>query len=109
MEPSVTDLGSAMIEGSLEGLTPANEDDVPGIVIGKDLAAEIGAKVGDTVRVLTHQRHAVADGRDAAPAALQGHRHFPDGLLRGRCRLRLCRSRRAACCSPAPTSSSTSS
>jgi len=53
MEPSVTDLGSAMIEGSLQGLTPANEDDLPGIVIGKDLAAEIGAKVGDTVRVLT--------------------------------------------------------
>jgi lipoprotein-releasing system permease protein len=53
MEPSVTDLGSAMIEGSLEGLTPVNEDDVPGIVIGKDLAAEIGAKVGETVRVLT--------------------------------------------------------
>ncbi len=53
MEPSVTDLGSAMIEGSLAGLTPATGDDLPGIVIGKDLAAEIGAKLGETVRVLT--------------------------------------------------------
>jgi lipoprotein-releasing system permease protein len=53
LEPSVTDLGGAMLEGSLEGLTPANEDDLPGIVIGKDLASEIGVKLGETVRMLT--------------------------------------------------------
>ena len=34
MEPSVTDIGHAMTEGSLQGLTPATEDDLPGIVIG---------------------------------------------------------------------------
>src|SRR5215212_3764198 len=33
MEPSVTDIGHAMTEGSLKGLTPATEDDLPGIVI----------------------------------------------------------------------------
>lgn len=53
MEPSVTDIGHAMTEGSLQGLTPATEDDLPGIVIGKDLATEIGAKVGDIVRITT--------------------------------------------------------
>jgi lipoprotein-releasing system permease protein len=53
MEAGVTDLGSAMIEGSLSGLTPASDDVLPGIVIGKDLATNIGAKVGDTIRVLT--------------------------------------------------------
>ena len=53
MEPSVTDIGHAMTEGSLQGLTPATEDDLPGIVIGKDLASDIGAKVGDTVRITT--------------------------------------------------------
>src|SRR5690349_2750450 len=53
MEPSVTDIGHAMVEGSLQGLTPASEDDLPGIVIGKDLASDIGAKVGDIVRVTT--------------------------------------------------------
>jgi len=53
MEPSVTDIGHAMIEGSLNGLTPATEDDLAGIALGKDLAAEIGAKVGDTVTLLT--------------------------------------------------------
>ncbi len=53
MEPSVTDIGSAMTEGSLDGLTPATDDDLADIVLGKDLAIEIGAKVGDTVSVLT--------------------------------------------------------
>jgi lipoprotein-releasing system permease protein len=53
MEPRVTDIGSAMVEGSLDGLTPKTEDDLAGIVLGKDLATEIGAKVGDTVSVLT--------------------------------------------------------
>jgi lipoprotein-releasing system permease protein len=53
LEPSVTDIGHAMTEGSLQGLTPATEDDLPGIVIGKDLASDIGAKVGDIVRITT--------------------------------------------------------
>ena len=53
MEPGVTDLGSAMTEGSLSGLTPASEDVLPGIVIGKDLASKIGAKVGETIRLVT--------------------------------------------------------
>jgi len=51
MEPSVTDIGHAMTEGSLHGLTPATEDDLPGIVIGKDLATDVGAKVGDIVTI----------------------------------------------------------
>lgn len=53
MEPGVTDIGHAITEGSLSNLTPATDDDLAGIVIGKDLAASIGAKVGDTVSVLT--------------------------------------------------------
>ena len=53
MEPRVTDLGSAMTEGSLDHLAPATEDDLAGIVLGQDLAKDIGAKVGDTVSVLT--------------------------------------------------------
>ncbi|MEO7133492.1 MAG: ABC transporter permease [Vicinamibacterales bacterium] len=53
METSVTDLGSAMIEGSLDGMAPRTEDDLPGIVLGKDLASKIGVKLGETVRLLT--------------------------------------------------------
>jgi lipoprotein-releasing system permease protein len=53
METTVTDLGTAMIEGSLARLTPATDDELPGIVLGVDLAKDIGARVGDTVRLTT--------------------------------------------------------
>jgi lipoprotein-releasing system permease protein len=53
METKVTDLGTAMREGSLERLTPASADDLPGIVLGEQLAKDIGARVGDPVVVLT--------------------------------------------------------
>lgn len=52
MEASVTDIGTAITDGSLQGMTPTG-DDLPGIVLGKDLANDIGAKVGETVRLLT--------------------------------------------------------
>ena len=53
LESGVTDLGHAMTDGSLDGLTPATDDNLAGIVLGKDLASDIGAKLGDTVRVTT--------------------------------------------------------
>jgi len=53
LESGVTDIGHAITEGSLNGLSPATDDALAGIVLGKDLASDIGAKVGDTVRVTT--------------------------------------------------------
>jgi len=53
LEPSVTDIGRALTDGSLDQLTPPSEDEFPGIVLGKDLAGSIGAMVGDTVTLLT--------------------------------------------------------
>jgi lipoprotein-releasing system permease protein len=53
MEPRVTEFGSAMREGSLDRLTPASDDDLPGIALGHELALTVGAKVGDTVVLLT--------------------------------------------------------
>lgn len=53
LEPSVTDIGQVLTDGSLDQLTPASDDDFPGIVLGKDLAGSIGAMVGDTVTLLT--------------------------------------------------------
>ncbi len=53
LEPNVTEVATLVTDGSLSELTPATEDDLPGIVIGKDLAGEIGAMVGDTVTVVT--------------------------------------------------------
>lgn len=53
LEPSVTDIGRVLTDGSLDQLTPPSEDEFPGIVLGKDLAGSIGAMVGDRVTLLT--------------------------------------------------------
>jgi lipoprotein-releasing system permease protein len=53
LESGVTDIGHAMTDGSLDGLKPATEEELAGIVLGKDLANSVGAKVGDTVRLTT--------------------------------------------------------
>ena len=54
-ESSVSEIPQGLTDGSLDKLTPATEDDLPGIVLGKDLAGAIGAMVGDTVTLLTPQ------------------------------------------------------
>lgn len=53
LEGTVTDIARSITDGSLDQLDPATEDDLPGIVIGKDLAGNVGAVVGDTVTLLT--------------------------------------------------------
>ena len=54
-EVTVTDVAGAMTDGSLAQLNPASEDDLPGIVLGKDLAGQVGSMVGDTVTLLSPQ------------------------------------------------------
>ena len=52
LEPQVTDLAGAMQHGAVGDLvTPS--DGPPGILLGKDLAAKIGAVVGDSVLLRT--------------------------------------------------------
>lgn len=53
LEGSVNEVATVLTDGSLADLAPATEDDLPGIVLGKDLAGLIGAMVGDTVTLLT--------------------------------------------------------
>lgn len=53
LEPQVTDIGRAMQQGALEALSGRRDDQLDGIVIGKDLAGQLGAFVGDTVTLLT--------------------------------------------------------
>lgn len=53
LEPSVTDIGTALKEGSLDKLTPATDEDLPGIVLGQELAREIGVNLGESVRLTT--------------------------------------------------------
>ena len=49
-----------MQSGSISALTPATEDDPPGILIGRNLAEQLGVQVGDTVDAADAAGHAVA-------------------------------------------------
>jgi lipoprotein-releasing system permease protein len=54
LEASVTDLGAAIQEGSVEALNlPNGEGSVEGVLLGKDLASKLGVAVGDSVTVMT--------------------------------------------------------
>ena len=55
LEPMVTDLGRSMRSGSLTALGDESADGRPGILLGKDLAGQLGVEVGDTVTLLTPQ------------------------------------------------------
>ena len=53
LEGTVTDVGKAMVRGSLQTLNRASDDDPDGIVVGRDLATQLSVGVGDDVSVLT--------------------------------------------------------
>jgi len=53
LERTVTDVGKAIEAGSLDALERSSGDQVPGIVIGRDLATKLGAFVGDSVTLIT--------------------------------------------------------
>ena len=55
LERSVTDIGKSMQKGSVAALTSQAEGDPPGILLGKDLAQQLGADVGDSISLLTPQ------------------------------------------------------
>ena len=53
LEAGVTDLARSMVQGEVDDLEPRTEDDVPGLLIGVNLARDLGASVGDSVTLLT--------------------------------------------------------
>ena len=55
LERSVTDIGKSMQKGSVAALTAQSADDPPGILLGRDLALQLGADVGDSISLLTPQ------------------------------------------------------
>ncbi|MBI3046675.1 MAG: ABC transporter permease [Acidobacteria bacterium] len=55
LEPSVTDIGRAMQSGSIADLVPKTEESLPGILVGRNLAGQLGVDVGDTASLLTPQ------------------------------------------------------
>jgi lipoprotein-releasing system permease protein len=69
LEPSVTDIGRSMRQGSLAALTVAG-DGPPGILIGAGLAKKLDVRVGDRVQLLT------AEGAPSAMGMLPRSRPF---------------------------------
>jgi lipoprotein-releasing system permease protein len=55
LEKQVTDIGRSMKSGRLSAIASEDPDQPPGIVLGQDLARDLGVTVGDTLRVLTAQ------------------------------------------------------
>ena len=55
LEKTVTDIEKSIVAGKLEDLKPRNEDDYDGIVLGQDLAKQLGVNVGDRINLLTPQ------------------------------------------------------
>jgi len=53
LEASVSDLRSALQTGTLDALNPSSDDSAGGILLGKDLARNLGVTVGDSVSVVT--------------------------------------------------------
>jgi lipoprotein-releasing system permease protein len=53
LEPTVTDVGRSMQQGSISALAQRSGDLPDGIVIGRDLASQLSVSVGDDVSVLT--------------------------------------------------------
>ena len=55
LERRVTDIEPSMIEGRLDALATGAEGDLPGILLGRDLAAALDVTVGQAVTLLTPQ------------------------------------------------------
>jgi lipoprotein-releasing system permease protein len=53
LEPTVTDIQRAMVSGQLDALGHEGEDEQPGILLGKLLAEQLGASIGETITLLT--------------------------------------------------------
>jgi lipoprotein-releasing system permease protein len=55
LEGNVTDIRRSMQRGSISGLIPTSEDEPAGILIGRNLAEQLGLTVGETATLLTPQ------------------------------------------------------
>ena len=53
LEKAVIDIQQSMVAGRFDDLKPRNEDDYDGIVLGQDLAKQLGVSVGDRINLLT--------------------------------------------------------
>lgn len=80
LEGGVTDIKSAILTGGIDLLAPRSEDDVAGILLGKDLAASLGVAVGDSVNLTTPEGVLTPMGRQPLPRRLRVAGTFSLGL-----------------------------
>jgi lipoprotein-releasing system permease protein len=80
LEPAVTDIKRAILTGSIDALNPRTDDDVPGVLLGKDLAATLGVAVGDSVNLTTPEGILTPNGRMPYPRRLRVAGTFSLGL-----------------------------
>ncbi|HEY6362449.1 MAG TPA: ABC transporter permease [Vicinamibacterales bacterium] len=55
LEPDVTDIQRTMFQGAVEGVASRSEEELPGILVGRDLANVLRVRVGDSVTLTTPQ------------------------------------------------------
>ena len=79
-ERSVTQIERAMVVGKLDALNTA-PDTTPAIILGKDLAAQLRVRVGDTVRLLTTEGTMTPFGPAFRPRPFKVVGTFSLGLL----------------------------
>ncbi len=53
LEPKVTEIEKSILSGKLTDLVPRNDEDHDGILLGQDLAKQLGVSLGDTITLLT--------------------------------------------------------
>ena len=80
LEQSVTELAGAVQSGSVAALSAAGPDDFEGILLGSEVATEIGAHVGDVVSVVTVSGVGTPAGVALLPRRLKVAGTFKMGL-----------------------------
>ena len=80
LEPAVTDVKSSVLTGGVDLLAPRSDDDVPGILLGKDLAQSLGVTVGDYVNLTTPEGILTPMGPQPLPRKLRVAGTFSLGL-----------------------------
>ena len=80
LEPTVTEIGTAMRAGSVADLASRGADELPGILVGEQLAQVLGVKVGDIVTLITTQGTLSPGGAQLRPRPTQVVGIFSLGL-----------------------------
>ena len=52
LEKNVTDIERSMVRGSLDALTSGSDEEPPGILLGRELAQQLGAELGESVTLI---------------------------------------------------------